>query len=91
MYFRASWFGEYKGPINTLRLRRDPWKCGIGIYEDVDGIRWDVHGLFTGSKGKMIWARRVDDAPSYYSTATDACSGGFHRWIPYTFEVVEAA
>jgi len=89
MYFRASWLSEYKGPIETLRLHKDPWKCGIGHYTDVDGVRWDVYGLHNGGSGRTVMARRINDAPGYYSTETNADMSGFHRWIPYKVEVIE--
>jgi hypothetical protein len=87
-YFRASWLSSYKGKIETLRLKRDPFKCGLGIYEDADGVRWDVHGMQNSDAGRTVMARRIDDAPQYYSTASDGHSGGSHRWIPYYVEVM---
>lgn len=68
----------------TLRLREDPRRRGLGVYEDVDGVRWDVVGI----RGELVNARRVDHHPSYYSTSTFASQGGFHRWEPYEVEVV---
>ena len=74
----------YDGPIETLRFKRDPRRRGLGIYEDVDGVRWDVHAIV----GKRICARRVDLHPRYYSTGMDGTQNGFHEWLPYDVEVV---
>jgi len=87
-YFHASWSSPYEGKIETLRLKRDPFKSGTGIYEDADGVRWHVYGMQNSDAGRTVNARRVDDAPDYYSTASDGHAGGFHRWIPYYVEVV---
>lgn len=87
-YFHASYLSPYDGPIETLRLNRDPFKCGLGIYKDVEGVRWDIHGMQSSDAGKTVMARRIDDAPQYYSTASDGHCGGSHRWIPYYVEVV---
>jgi len=70
----------------TLRFPVDPRGRGLGIYEDVDGVRWDIRGIL----GPYVQARRVTETPAFYSTATNAESGGFHRWEPYEVEVINA-
>jgi hypothetical protein len=65
---------------------------GLGYYEDVDGVTWDVTciigGAYTKSGKPYINARPVTNSP-YYSTASDGHSCGMHTWKPYYFEVVE--
>lgn len=81
--FHMTWFqpAEIAG---TLRLRVDPRRRGLGIYEDVAGVRWDVRAI----AGSTVCARRVAAHPSYYGTGTFDTSAGFHRWEPYEVEVV---
>jgi hypothetical protein len=40
------WTEKYEGEVKTLRLKNDPVSRGMGVYEDVDGNRWDVEGVF---------------------------------------------
>lgn len=82
--FHASWTFPYTGPIHTLRLDRDPHRFGLGHYTDDQGERWDVHAIM----GEHICARKLSDAPSYYSTSIGATTDGFHTWIPYKVEVI---
>ena len=82
--FYATWTGTHKGPVETLRFHVDPRRKGLGIYTDVDGIKWDVYAIYRD----YITARRVDMHPSYYGTATGDNSNGYHVWLPYHVEVV---
>jgi hypothetical protein len=82
--FYASWSFPYTGPISTLKLDRDPFRFGLGHYRDEQGASWDIHGIV----GHHVLARRMSDAPGYYSTATNANGDGFHQWIPYLVEVI---
>lgn len=60
----ASWTSP--APIEgTLFLTRDPKFFGLGVYEDVDGKRWDVRMITSD----YICAREIARHPSYYSTA----------------------
>jgi hypothetical protein len=92
--FYATWISP--APLaGTLRFRRDPRRRGLGIYEDVDGVKWDVNMI----NGEYIAARRVSERPDYYSTAgsgsnaqgvgTDRFINSLHRWKPYAVEIVE--
>lgn len=82
--FYASWTSPHQGPVETLRFTVDPRRKGLGIYTDVDGVRWDVHAII----GEHINARRIDQHPRYYGTATGDNSNGFHQWPPYKVEVI---
>jgi len=84
MFYMSS-LSSYDGPIATLRLNRNPHRCGLGIYVDDEGTRWDVAGLLGGGR---VLARKCSDALSYYSTAPGATSEGCHTWIPYDVELV---
>ena len=87
-----QWFSKYEGEIRTLKLTSDPLCHGLGYYRDTDGNTWDVNcvigGMHTKSGKPYINARLVDGSP-YYSTATGGHSFGYHKWIPYYFEVHE--
>jgi hypothetical protein len=73
---------EIKG---HLKLKKDPFWYGLGIYEDEDGVRWDIHGVI-GGKNPYVQARRIGLHPNYYGTHNGASSCGFHTWEPYTVE-----
>lgn len=86
--FSAWWTTPYEGKIETLRFSVDPRRRGLGRYQDVDGVEWDVHAIM----GEYINARRVDQHPNYYSTSTFAVSGQdcdiIDTWKPYRVEVI---
>jgi len=88
------WTKPHKGPVQTLRLTHSPHRRGLGVYEDEDGVRWDVRGI----RGEHVNARRIADAPGFYSTAgsvdnsttgTGSMPNPIHEWLPYRVEVVE--
>lgn len=88
-----SWTQPHHGPVGVLRLIHSPHHRGLGIYEDVEGVRWDVKAIMPG----YVCARRLADHPGFYSTAgTVENSGGIsattpnpiHQWLPYRVEVV---
>jgi len=83
--FSATWTTPVESAAGTLRFKVDPRKRGLGIYEDVDGVRWDIRGI----SGRYVQARRIAEAPEFYSTATNASPNGFHKWEPYEVEVVD--
>jgi hypothetical protein len=90
--FNASWFSVHKGEVGLLKLTKHPLMHGLGIYTDVDGVEWDIHcivGAALSASGKMyVTARKKSENPNYYSTATDSDQCGFHKWLPYYFEVI---
>ena len=75
---------EIKG---HLKLKKDPFWYGLGIYEDTSGVRWDVRGVIGCGKPPYVQARPVDNYPNYYGTHNGSSSNGFHYWEPYTVEV----
>lgn len=83
---------EYTSPCNlqgTLRLKRDPFWFGVGIYEDEDGVKWDIAGVIGISPQPFVQARRVDECVEYYGTGTYDTRYGHHRWLPYAVEVIQ--
>jgi len=76
-----------------LKLIRDPLYYGLGFYTDVDGVEWDVYGVFGGGftkDGKSFIQARPVDNHVIYDTSTDVgCQGYSACWKPYTFEVVK--
>lgn len=93
--FHATWTTPRDSFAGTLRFHVDPRRRGLGVYEDVDGVRWDIHGII----GEYVQARKVSEAPSYYGTATTTMSfsstdgqGGVstHTWEPYKVEIVNS-
>lgn len=81
------WRSTYEGEIKTLKLKENPFKHGLGYYEDIDGKTWDVVCIVGGDK-PYVNARLVTNIP-YYGTSTFDCSNGLHIWNPYFFEVIE--
>jgi hypothetical protein len=87
-----STWSEYKGEIETLKLLKDPWRCGLGHYKDADGDLWDIHAIV----GKCVNARKIQGVGQngYYGTGTDDFAGPtqyynpVHKWPPYYVEVV---
>lgn len=101
MILNMSWTTPYKGEVKTLHLKRDPFMHGLGVYEDTNGVRWDVKGL-RGGERRYVTARRVECHPGYYTTATGGVGAGgqscgdastetgpscIHTWNPYYVEV----
>jgi hypothetical protein len=91
MLLHMSWTSPYHGPVGTLRLIHSPHRRGLGIYEDADGVKWDVHMI----QGEHVCARRIAEHAGYYSTASPTRSQGtgslpnpIHTWLPYKVEVV---
>ena len=90
--FTMSWTEPFMGPVELLRFRIDPRRRGLGHYEDVDGVLWDVYAIH----GEYVNARRVGSRPDYYSTASTSMRMSptatgpdpLHTWIPYAVEVV---
>ena len=73
---------------DILFLKRNPFMSGLGYYEDIDGITWDIHGVIGGSsKIPYVQARRITDAPSYYGTASWDTQAGSHSWKPYIVDL----
>ena len=83
--FSASWTqrSEIKG---HLKLTRDPFWYGLGIYEDEHGNSWDVRGVIGCGKPRYVQARLVAAHPNYYGTHLGSSSNGCHCWEPYTVE-----
>ena len=90
--FHLSYDSPYEGEINTLRFKRshDPKMHGIGTYTDVDGNRWDVHGVIGTADGCFIQARPYSNNDPRYSTDSFSPSGFVSTtWIPYKVELVD--
>jgi hypothetical protein len=65
-----------------LKFKRSPMYYGIGIYEDVNGVKWDIWGIIRD----VVLARPVDNCP-IYSTDTDSILAGYSiSYKPYTYE-----
>jgi len=73
----------------TLKLTRDPFYYGLGMYKDEDGVKWDIHGVIgRRNQRSYVQARKESDAPSYYGTGMHDTQCGHHKWLPYYVEVV---
>ena len=57
---------KYEGEIKTITLKG---KAGIGFFEDINGIKWDVYAFYgksiTKSGKNQIHARPVDNNNKY--------------------------
>ncbi len=84
--FRSSWMSPAKVE-GTLRLKKQPG--GMGHYKDVDGVTWDIRGVFWSGKSGYVQARKISDSSGYYSTAVFSSCVGFHTWKSYYVEVVK--
>jgi len=75
----AEWFTEHKDDIATLKLLKNPFNHGLGVYEDADGQKWEVKCIFgklASPVGKAFVNARKE------SNLTD-------EFIPYFFEFIE--
>ena len=73
--------------ILEFKNKRNPFMSGLGYYEDVDGIVWDVEGVIGCGNPPYIQARPIRERPSYYGTASWDTQDGFHSWKPYLVEL----
>ena len=85
---KISYRTEFKGEVETLKLKHNPLIHGLGYYEDHDGKQWDVNSIIGNNGNQYINARQVDTNNPYYSTATNGNQNGSHTWNPYYFEVI---
>lgn len=70
-----------KEKISTLILKRDPFYYGLGIYEDINDIKWDIHGCIGCVDRPYVWARQLDD---HYIYDTSKMIESYHcKWKPY--------
>jgi hypothetical protein len=82
----VTWLKEYEGEIHTLKLPskdgrfNNPFRRGVGLYEDTYGGVWEVKGMFAGSsmEESYILARPMGGGMETSSK----------RWIPYKVEIV---
>ena len=72
---------------DILFLKRNPFMSGLGYYEDIDGITWDIHGIIGCGRPPYVQARRITDSPSYYGTASWDTQDGSHSWKPYIVDL----
>ena len=73
----------------TLFLKRNPFMSGIGFYDDIDGVTWDVLGIMKNSNQTYVQARRLTDSSSYYGTASWDTQNGSHTWKPYLVNIMK--
>ena len=64
-----------------IKFKRCRAYYGIGIYEDEEGYRWDVYGIYGD---QFVQARMIDNNPRY-STSSESRSYSI-RWLPYSYE-----
>lgn len=77
-------FISYESPCELqghLKLKKCPAYYGIGIYEDVDGNRWDIRGIY----GNDFVQARPLDGHCFYKTTGEICSYSI-SWKPYSYE-----
>jgi hypothetical protein len=78
----VAWLKEYEGKIETITFpssngrENNPFRRGVGIYVDVEGRIWEVHGIFVapGSLG-YVMAREIAEGKAT------------RRWVPYRVEI----
>jgi len=84
---RLSYFTKYDGEMKTLQLTKSPFYYGTGYYDDINGVRWDINGVYGGDK-PYVTARLVSNIP-YYRTDSESNQFGYHVWKPYYFEIIK--
>jgi hypothetical protein len=80
------------GSKGTIRVNK--WPCGLGSIIDVDGVRWDIRGIFGWPndpdlfyKGR-VWACREELLHPYYTDTSGADFGYVsQRWNSYWLEL----
>jgi hypothetical protein len=86
--FYGWWDYPYEGEIETLHLRADPFKRGLGLYLDVDDKTWDIVALRGDGERKVVNARLACADQGYdYSSETSNRPSCVTTYIPYYFEV----
>jgi hypothetical protein len=73
-----------------LSLTRDPFRFGLGYYEDTEGKQWDIHSIWCIGGVKWVNARLVAAHPNYYGTHMGSSCVGLHEWKPYEVEAPHA-
>ena len=86
--YRSTYSTEFKGEVQTITLKRDPFYYGLGIYTDTSDTKWDVHAVIGGEK-PYVQARRID-GHAIHSTATDATWSSC-AWDPYYVRLASSA
>ena len=68
-----------------IKFKKDPCYFGLGLYEDVEGRKWDIHAIY----GKaFVCAIGYNNNLPYFSTTPEIRSFSI-RWLPFTYEVVK--
>jgi hypothetical protein len=81
---------EFKGEVKTLRLTRDPFYYGLGDYEDIDGVKWNVRCVIGIGERPYVNATRADNLHPYFgSTANEQFGLVTQSWEPYYVVVVD--
>ena len=87
---------EFQG---TIKFKKMP--SALGTYQDVDGVAWDIHGIFNGPKyGPWVQAKKMNELHSYFTdtscgftsnggTGSDCSDFITETWMPYKIEIVE--
>ena len=80
--FYGFWTVPYEEEIKTLYLKRDPFRCGLGTYEDKDGKQWEINVLNGMGERKVVNAIPV----GFYSQGNERL---IWTYLPYYYEVVQ--
>lgn len=82
--FNLTYSKPYKGKVKHIEFKRNPGYYGIGNYQDINDVLWDVWGIIED----RVIARPVDNS-SLYRTDSSAIYEGYNiEYLPYTFSYV---
>jgi len=73
-----------------LKLKRDPFWYGIGWYEDINGVTWDIRAVYGSKDNSYVCACPRDSLHPYFgSTAPYIYTGIISQsWLPYRVEII---
>lgn len=75
----------------TLKLKKDPAYYGLGYYEDIDGVEWDVHSVRMKNGQTFVNACPVKQLHPYLTdTSGDIPCNYEQSWLPYRVQVIGA-
>ena len=78
--FYGFWTVPYEGEIKTLILKRDPFLGGLGVYEDVEGKKWEINMLNGMGERKVVNAIPVN----FYTQGNESL---VWTYLPYFYKV----
>lgn len=89
-----SYTVKQKEEVKTIKFassdgkENNPRWHGMGWYTDVNGVKWDVNGVFSDKNKLRVWARPIDNLPIYKTDSESFGMGYCATWLTYKVEIV---